>query len=170
MIASLSRDLVDSMSDIVWAINPRRDRLSDLTQRMRRFASDVLTARQIEFTFQAPDAQHDLRLGADTRREVFMIFKESINNTLRHSGCSKATINFLIEDGVLELRLYDNGRGFDPQIENEGNGLASMRQRATKLGGRFTLNSGNGDGTTVTLRAPVERSGRFWGRLSWPRR
>ena len=56
MIANLSRDLVDSMNEIVWAINPRRDHLSDLTQRMRRFASDVFTARDINFPFVDPTA------------------------------------------------------------------------------------------------------------------
>src|SRR6185436_10402300 len=70
-IATVSRDLVDSLNDIVWAINPRRDHLSDLTQRMRRFASDVFTARDIDFSFRAPDAQQEFRLGADMRRDVF---------------------------------------------------------------------------------------------------
>src|SRR5262249_51318768 len=90
IIAGLSRDLVDSMNDIVWAINPRRDHLSDLIQHMRRFASDVLTAAEVEFTFLAPSPQHDIKLGADMRREIFLILKESVNNAVRHSCCGEA--------------------------------------------------------------------------------
>lgn len=155
-IAQLSRDLVDSMNDIVWAINPKRDRLSDLTHRMRRHASDVFTARDIEFTFDAPDPDHDLALGADTRREVFLIFKEGVNNMARHSGCTAAEINFRINDGALELNLRDNGKGFDPARASDGNGLASMRQRAARLGGALDISSGDERGTTVRLKAPLE--------------
>jgi ligand-binding sensor domain-containing protein/signal transduction histidine kinase len=159
MIASLSRDLVDSMNDIVWAINPKRDHLSDLTQRMRRHASDVFTARDIEFSFNAPDPQKNISLGADTRRELFLIFKESVNNIVKHSGCTAAEIEFQIADRALELRLHDNGQGFDPNIDSEGNGLASMRQRAAKLGGALAISSDNGHGTTVRLKVPLNQRG-----------
>jgi len=157
MIADLSRDLVDSMNDIVWAINPRRDHLSDLTHRIRRFASDVFTARDIEFNFSAPEAQHDIRLGADMRREVFLIFKESVNNMVRHSGCTEANIEFLIQSGWLELKIRDNGKGFEPDREGDGDGLVSMRQRTARIGGTLDISSNNGTGTVVRLRAPVGR-------------
>ena len=71
-IADTSRDMVDAMSDIVWAVNPQRDHLSDLTYRMRRFAEDLLDARDIEFTFRAPSLEKDIRLSADLRREVYL--------------------------------------------------------------------------------------------------
>lgn len=67
-IASASRELLDSMSDIVWAINPQKEHLKDLIQRMRRFASDLLTGRNIAFHFKAPEGEQDLKLSADTRR------------------------------------------------------------------------------------------------------
>jgi signal transduction histidine kinase len=159
-IASASRELVDTMSDIVWAVNPKRDRLSDLTQRMRRHASDLFTARDIQFTFTAPDAQQDISLGADTRREVFLIFKEGVNNIARHSGCTAAEVEFRAVGGALELTLRDDGSGFDLAAESDGNGLDSMRRRASKLGGALDISTGNGHGTTVRLKAPLD--GRRW--------
>jgi hypothetical protein len=156
MIGNLSRDLVDSLNDIVWAINPRRDRLSDLTYRMRRFASDAFTARDIQFRFNAPDPHHNVRLGADTRREVFLIFKEAINNMVRHSQCTEADIDFVMRDGRMELSLTDNGRGFNPERESDGNGLVNMRQRAGKVGGTLDISSGRGRGTTVSLKVPLK--------------
>src|SRR5437660_993726 len=95
-------------------------------------------------------------LGADTRREVFLIFKEGVNNMARHSGCTAAEIEFQIKDGALELKLRDNGKGFDPALAVEGNGLASMRQRAVRLGGTLDILSDNGHGTTVHLKAPLD--------------
>jgi signal transduction histidine kinase len=157
MIASASRELVDSMSDIVWAINPRRDRLNDLVQRMRRFASDIFTARDIQFSFRTSEFASGARVGADTRRQVFLIFKESINNAARHSGCTEADIEFGMERDWLVLTLKDNGKGFDRAEVNEGHGLMSMCERARELGGTLELTTEPGRGTVVTLRVPVGR-------------
>ena len=155
-IATTSRDTVDAMSDIVWAVNPKRDHLRDLTRRMRRFADDILAARNIELQFKTPEASHDLKLGADLRREIFLIFKESINNMARHSGCTIASVDLHIEGGWLVLALADDGRGIDEEQIAEGTGLGSMRQRAQRLGGRFDVSSQNGGGTSVILKVPLD--------------
>jgi signal transduction histidine kinase len=166
-IADGSRQLVDSMSDIVWIINPKRDQLRDLVQRMRRFASDLLTAGGIEFTFQGPDERH-VKVETDIRRHLFLIFKESINNVVRHSSCTKAEIRFVVDEGYFSLTVKDNGAGFDPIYLDEGNGLINMRERASILNGELTIDSSN-EGTTISLRAPLkgavkERNGRLRGR------
>jgi signal transduction histidine kinase len=161
LIASVSRESVDSMSDIVWAINPEKDHLSDLTERMRRVTGDTLSARNIDYRFNADDADNDVKLDVDMRREIFLVFKESLNNIARHSGASAAELDFKIERGFLTLRINDNGKGFDINRIEPGNGLESMRQRAAKLGGEFTIISEQGKGTTMTLRIPLERRNWF---------
>src|SRR5215471_14366650 len=154
-IACTSRDLVDSMSDIIWAINPRRDRVSDLTQRMRGFASDVFTARDIEFSFRAPAGGLELRLDADLRRQIYLIFKEAVNNAARHSRCTRAEIELDVAQDRLLLHVRDNGRGFDTNGEaamsGNGNGLASMRERARAIGGEIEIISRANQGTAVKL-------------------
>jgi len=158
-IANLSRELVDSMGDIVWAINPTKDHLSDLSQRMRHFASDVFTARQIEFSFRTPDAGRDIRVGANVRRELFLIFKEAVNNVVRHSGCSRAELELRAEPDSLVLTVSDDGHGFDTGRASHGHGLHSMRERAEGLGGRFQLLSTAAGGTLLTLAIPIEQAG-----------
>jgi signal transduction histidine kinase len=155
LIAATSRELVDSMSDIVWAVNPNKDHISDLAQRMRRFASDVFTARNIEFHFRAPSVEADLKLSADVRRQVFLIFKESVNNSVRHSGCTEVDIELRIEAGWLTLTLKDNGKGFNPAGIGDGNGLVNMSARAKSMGGKIDVKSSKGEGVTVTLKAPL---------------
>lgn len=157
MIAGASRELVDAMSDIVWAINPQKDHLSDLTQRMRRFAADSLTARNIRFELLLPEADADIALGANLRREVFLIFKESINNMLKHAQCTQARIELNFDAGHLYLRLRDNGRGFDTAAESEGHGLVSMRDRARGIGGTLEIRAAPKVGTTVVLEVPLEQ-------------
>ncbi len=155
MISSASHEAVSSMSDIVWAINPRKDHLSDLVQRMRRFASDTFAARDIAFRFRVPDAEVDVRLGANIRREVFLIFKESVNNVVKHSDCTQADIEFQMADASLLLKVSDNGRGFSTVKDSDGHGMASMRERAGSIGGQLDVVSKEGAGTTVTLRVQL---------------
>ena len=168
VIASASRELVDSMSDIVWVINPARDQLRDLTQRMRRFASDVFTARGIEFTFRAPTDEQHLKVRADVRRQIFLTFKEAVNNIARHSQCSEVDIGLKVESGRFALTMRDNGRGFDPAKATDGNGLANMRSRARMMSADLQIESCPGHGTTITLSAPLkttvkESNGRLRG-------
>jgi len=154
-IADLSRGLLDSMSDIVWSINPQRDYLSDLEHRMRRFASDMLAPRDIDFELDVPMRSEDVPLQAEVRRQVFLIFKECVHNTLRHSGCRRMQVALEYRSHHLLLRLSDDGTGFAASGSANGHGLISMRQRAAGIGGELRITSQPGKGTTVTLQVPL---------------
>jgi signal transduction histidine kinase/streptogramin lyase len=154
-IASASRDTVASMGDIVWAIDAGRDHLGDLVHRMRRVASDVFTAREIAFAFHAHVPREDAPMGADLRRQVFLLFKEAVHNAARHSRCSRAEATVRVEGGSLRVVLTDDGRGFDAAAAHDGHGLDSMRERARAVGGRLDIESAAGRGTTVTLAVPL---------------
>lgn len=152
-IGDSARELMESMSDIVWAINPQRDHLIDLAQRMRRFASDTLSASGIEFRLSLPRAE--LKVEGNLRREIFLIFKESVNNMAKHSGCSEAVMELVVEPAGLRLMIVDNGNGFDLGQQFDGHGLESMRARATAIGARFDLSSQPGVGTRIELQIPL---------------
>ena len=167
MIYGISNELVSTMSDIVWAINPHKDKLHDLTLRMRRFASDVLSAKEIDFEFEAPEDIKEFPLNSNLRREVFLIFKESVNNIVKHSHATQVEIEMRLDQRELFLVVRDNGRGFknDPDMGDSsanlfadyrgGNGLASMKRRAAEMGGEFEITSAPGAGTEIKLRLPV---------------
>jgi two-component sensor histidine kinase/streptogramin lyase len=155
-IGRISRESVASMSDIVWAIDPRRDTHQDLVRRMRQSAIDLLGTAGVEVRFVVSGDDRPRRVGADFRRQVFLIFKEAVHNAARHSMCSNAEIEVLMERSGLTLSVRDDGAGFDTSGVSEGQGLASMRRRAESLGGSVEVRSGR-QGTTVILRAP-------WGR------
>jgi ligand-binding sensor domain-containing protein/signal transduction histidine kinase len=165
-IADLSRELVDSMSDIVWAIDPEQDRLDDLAHRMRRFASDLFGHNGTQLRFQTPAAEPNPVVGADIRRQVFLIFKESLHNMARHSGCTVVEIRLRLEDGCLHLSIADNGKGFEAERIEGGHGLASMAARASRLGGSLAMDSAPGRGTSLRLEVPLApRFLPFWRRL-----
>jgi len=143
------------MSEIVWAINPNRDHLADLSQRMRHFASDLLTARQINFHFRVLDFDGDIKVGANVRREFFLIFKEGVNNIARHSACTEADIELHADGDNLVLTLNDNGKGFDANEKRSGHGLMSMRERTRLLGGRLEIDSAPGRGASLKFTVPL---------------
>jgi signal transduction histidine kinase len=160
-IATVSREMVAALSDIVWAINPRHDRLSELTARMHRFALDVLGTRGIDLRFQADDCEEQRRTNSDFRREVYLIFKEAVNNSARHAGCTRAEVELRVEDGHLAVHIRDDGVGFEPSTASNGNGLVNMRRRAAGLGGELAVKSEPGRGTAVELSVPLPEARNF---------
>jgi signal transduction histidine kinase len=155
-VSSISRELVDSMGEIVWAINPRHDRLQDLAARMRRFAADVLTSRRIVLRFRAPEPAVDVPMSADHRRQCFLVFKEAIHNAVRHSSCTEVAVEIVLAGRLLAWTVGDNGIGFDPRRPSAGNGLRSMEARARALGGRLDITSHPGGGAIVRFEVALD--------------
>jgi signal transduction histidine kinase len=139
----------------VWAINPEHDHLSNLVYRMRRFATDLLGGQGMALRFQSSVVDHDLKVGANVRRQVYLIFKEAIHNIARHSGATSVDVELDRDGGVLLLRVSDDGHGFDVGAKSQGHGLGSMRGRAEALDGTVQFES-SAQGTTVRVMVRVE--------------
>lgn len=152
LMGRLARESMDGLSDIVWAINPRHDHLSNLAHRMRRLADDLLSAQGVPFSFDVEGADPEHVLGAGVRRQVFLVFKEALNNVVRHAACTRVAVTLRVERGTLTLAVIDDGRGFDPATVRPGEGLASLRQRASALGGTLAVTAEAG--TSVVLTVP----------------
>ncbi len=153
-ISRIARESVASMGDIVWAIDPRRDSLLDLVRRMRRHAEEMF-AGDTALAIEAPDTERDLKLGAAVRRDVLLIFKEAVNNAARHARPLRVAIAFRVDGSRLFLSIADDGVGFDTSRSSEGQGLMSMRRRASALGGALAVESSPPRGTKVTLTVPL---------------
>jgi signal transduction histidine kinase len=130
---------------------------------MRRFASDILSGRGVSFEFDAPEVDESIELGANVRREIFAIFKESINNAVKYSECTKVATRFIVSNDSHTVRVSDDGKGFDTEFvlseifkpEMGGNGLASMKRRASELGGVCDIRSVIGEGTEINVTVPI---------------
>ncbi len=154
-IANLSRESVSSMSDIVWAINPEQDRLDQLVHRMRRFASDLSAGNGVQIRFSAPVEERNLQIGSDARRQIFLIFKESLRNAMRHSAGKHVNVSMGVKDGWLTLSIQDDGCGFDCNNAEMGHGLISIKQRACGLHGKVEILSTRAQGTTILVEIPL---------------
>jgi signal transduction histidine kinase len=157
-IGEVARELADSMSDIVWSVNPKHDRLADLVYRARSFADETLNGSGIGFEMIV-EASDTISLDAAQRRDVFLVLKEAIHNAFRHSRCSLVTVSIGIEHHRLGLRVSDNGTGFDVERARSarGAGLQSMRRRAARLKADLAITSENGRGACIHLLVPLAR-------------
>lgn len=154
-IAEISRESVSSMSDIVWAINPKRDSALDLARRMRLHLEESFLDKNVRVRFNAPDADGaSIKLSMDARRELYLIFKEAVSNAARHADCRNVEVDFRLENDSIFLRIADDGRGFDASEKTDGNGLENMRSRAVKNGGNFEIESEAERGTILKIRVP----------------
>jgi signal transduction histidine kinase/ligand-binding sensor domain-containing protein len=156
-VAGLARSLRESMGDIVWAVDPRRDRLSDMVDRMRQVAFNLAEADGIRVDFELPSDDTIARIGLspDQKRHLLLVFKEAMHNLARHSQAGRARVVLEVARGNLLLTVRDDGRGFDPQARTPGLGLTSLRRRASEMGGSLEIASAVGEGTTLRLQVPL---------------
>jgi ligand-binding sensor domain-containing protein len=144
----------ESMRDIVWFIKPKGDTISDMLLRMKDTASSMLS--DLEHDFLAPERESSGRIGIDFKRNFFLAFKEILNNIVKHSGATRIEIRVEQRDGMLELIVRDNGRGFDyakTSSVGRGSGLGNLRRRAESLKGACEIVSSPGTGTEVRISA-----------------
>ena len=151
MIGHASRMVIESMSDIVWTINPENDNFGKIIFRMKSFAYNLFRAKDIEFTFHADENLGDKKLSLEERRNFFLIFKESVNNLVKYSGAALVSITLRAENECIKLCVHDNGIGFDMEKENTGNGLKNMKRRADEMKAEFRIDSKPGNGTQMVL-------------------
>jgi signal transduction histidine kinase len=155
-IGDSSRDLVSTINDIVWAINPQNDKFENIALKMRLFAADLLMPEDVDFDFQADTSLNDVNLSLEQRKQFYLIFKEAINNVYKSAECSTLKVHLELCEKNICMTIVDNGKGFDTQNPKQGNGLKSMAERAKILRGVLEIYSESGKGTRVKLRFPIE--------------
>ncbi len=148
-ISETARQLVDTMSDIVWVVNPERDSLYDLIIKLKDSYNDFLNSVGISFRVKNIDKTNDIKLPMDYKQNLLLIFKEGINNAIKHSNCKKIILEANIRGDVIEMTLIDDGKGFDEKEIEAGNGMKNMEARAKKIGGKFRYKSEPDKGTTI---------------------
>jgi signal transduction histidine kinase len=149
-IGEQSARMMEDLGDMVWSVNPRNDSVSQVITRMREFATEIFELKGIEYNFNVKTTE-GLVLTADQRKNLFLIFKETINNAAKYSHASLVEIILEQQNNTLVMHVRDNGRGFDAQATPSGNGLRNLRERAKAIKGDLILKSVLGEGTAVEL-------------------
>jgi signal transduction histidine kinase/ligand-binding sensor domain-containing protein len=154
-ISSSATALSESMQDIIWTIQTKHDSLEDIVTRMREFGLKMAEAKQIDFRMQVSDTFHSTKFHVEHRRNLYLIFKESINNAVKYAQCTKITVELVVTGKMLRLTIQDNGKGFEPAAIRQGNGLQNLRKRAAEIKGQLAINSAPGEGTKIELHTRI---------------
>lgn len=161
-ISSIARDMARSLDEIVWAINPEHDTLEGLVNYLSRSADEFLEDTSIRLQLKAPTDVPARGVPANVRHNLFLAFREALNNSVKHSGASEMHVQFLVEPAQFEIIIVDTGIGFDTEVpQTEGNGLKNMRGRLEDLGGQFDVSSQPGRGTVIKMTVRLVQIGQY---------
>jgi ligand-binding sensor domain-containing protein/signal transduction histidine kinase len=164
-ISETARQLVDSMSDIVWVVNPQRDSLHDLIIKLKDSYDEFFSTIGISFRVNNIEKSDDIKLPMEYKQNLLLMFKEAINNAIKHSSCKKIILEAFFKNDVVEIILKDDGQGFDFNVVKFGNGIKNMENRAKKLKGELIWKSDQVNGTTVKFSGKLRRINRLISQL-----
>ncbi len=156
-IGTASRELIEKMSDIVWSLNPNNENFEQLKNRMMAFAAMMLTPKGILFQFEIDDEIKRTSFAPEQRKNIFLIYKEAINNIVKYSEATSVKVKVKIKDNKLSLEVIDNGKGFDTNnvVAYNGNGLKNMRARAEEIKALFNVTSKINEGVKIELALSI---------------
>ena len=145
-----------ALDDIIWSVNSRNDNLRELEARMRRYIAEVFESGNISCHFQFESSTDGGRLNMEQRRDLYLVFKECMNNIHKHASAKNISVSISVKNGILQMHINDDGKGFDPEIITDRNGLKNLKTRVEKWRGILKINTGVGSGSDIEITMPVK--------------
>lgn len=150
-----SRNVSETMREIIWSINPKIDTVGEAFPQMLRYATEILEAKDIELKVEMEPEIEEVKLAMLERRDLYLIFKEAMNNLAKHSNAKQARISFQLLDKILTMCIVDDGIGYDISAPSISNGLKNMKARAEMHQWKIQFNSIKGKGTSIKVTARI---------------
>jgi ligand-binding sensor domain-containing protein/two-component sensor histidine kinase len=154
-IGGNTKEMMEKMRDIVWTLNSSDEISGNIITRMNQYISHTLEPKDIECRLTADEKVNESLNDFARKRNVYLIFKEAVNNAAKYSDCKQVNISLMNESNRLRLTISDNGKGFDTTSSSTGNGLNNMRKRAAEINATIEITSSTGKGTVVSLVMPI---------------
>lgn len=145
-----------ALDDIIWSVNSRNDNLRELEARMRRYIAEVFESSNIVCHFNFESETDGGRLNMEQRRDLYLVFKECMNNIYKHAGAKNISVSILVKNGVLSMNINDDGKGFDPGMITDRNGLKNLKTRVEKWKGILKIHTVAGKGSDIQISMPVK--------------
>ena len=161
-IHQVAQAMTQTMDEIVWAVNPRHDRFDQMMMYLDAYAQEYLESTNLQSCVEFPSPLPCRPISAQVRHDLFLAFKESLNNLVRHAAAQRVCISLALRSDGFSLCVEDDGRGFivdPPNAIHSGtrNGLANMQARLAAVGGLCTIDSAPARGTRVVFELPWEQ-------------
>jgi signal transduction histidine kinase len=148
---ALVSETTSSITDLIWAINPRPESIDNLLLRFSKNFMELFMEKNIEFNI-VNKLDHRYILQPKVKQNVYLILKEALNNILKYANPNKVTLKAIINHKDIYISIEDNGIGFDlEKMRSKGNGLTNMQKRAEEIAAKLTISSKQGEGTKCQL-------------------
>jgi signal transduction histidine kinase len=154
-IAEKARALVSGLDVIVWAIDPKRNSLQSFADYLGGYARELFSSTAIVCRLRIRMESDVVALAEAARHSLFLAVKEALNNVIRHASATEVELHISQLDDRLHIVITDNGRGFDWNAIQRGNGLANLQERLQAMRGECRFDSHPGSGTTVRFIVPL---------------
>lgn len=155
-ISTSAHRLVQTMSEIIWALNPQNDTLENLLAYIREQSQQYLEPFDIQFDINFPDEVPRIILTNEERRNLYLVTKELLNNAMKHSEASVISLCFGIRKNQLCFTVSDNGIGLQPKKIKEGsNGIRNLKKRMKDIKGSIEWEKIT-QGTEVNYTMPLK--------------
>lgn len=149
-----SKRMIEAMDDMLWSIQPENDSMEKTLERMNQYAQGLQFTYGFVLQMLIDEQVMQLKLDMNIRHEIFLIYKESIQNIARHSGAKNVVVNIDIDRSSLWMKIQDDGRGFSVTASERGRGIREMKKRAANVKGELDIQSDR-LGTSVLLKLPI---------------
>jgi len=154
-IANTSRQLVNSMSEIIWSMNPENRTLEQLCVYLREQLNKQLEYAGVEYSVQLPESEKEIILTSEQRRNILLVTKETVNNAIKYSNAKNILVNAVLKNEGLTFIVKDDGEGFDINTIHRGNGLKNIKNRIEEVEGTLEVVSKPGEGSSFTYFVPL---------------
>ncbi len=150
-----ARALTGKMQDIVWAVHPTDERWIGLELRMKDYSSRLLSPQDVTFDMKGEIDEEPGRIELYIRKNLLLMYKEIVHNSVRHSECQRVTVRYRISGGTLWMRICDDGKGFDPETVQENNGHRNLQYRSREIDAKLSLTTKPGGPTCYEISVPL---------------
>jgi signal transduction histidine kinase len=155
-LSGTTRDMVTSLDEIVWAVNPRNDTIASLASYFGSYAQRLLDLASVSCGLDVAEDLSGHPIDPKFRQQLFLAFKESLTNVVRHAQATKVWLRISVENNSIVVEVEDNGSGLDLRERAAGaDGIVNMQERLAALGGVCEIRTEPHKGTTVRFHAPL---------------
>jgi signal transduction histidine kinase len=146
--------MIERLEVIAWATNPQHDNFKSLKNNMTKFATPLCHSKNIQCNIESEGLNEEMQMQGEVRQNIFLVFKEAINNMMKYSEASACNTRMFMEHNQFVLEIKDDGTGFDGIVKGGGSGLKNMEKRTKELNGKLLINSMPEKGTIITMTLP----------------
>jgi signal transduction histidine kinase len=155
LIANGAAEMVNTLNDVVWTVNVKNDTVEQMLERLKEYAFSMAQTKNILVRWEVTENPENIRLPMESRRNIYLICKEAINNAVKYADCNYITIQGGQTERQLFLAVSDNGKGFELNDQQNGNGLKNMRARAEENKMKLEIETGKEKGTTIRINYQI---------------